>query len=262
MAVEPLRAGRLTLSSEVAGTETDLTETRSGGNVQRRENYLYVGIDLHKRTHTAVLINCWNEKLDTIEIENKPSEFKKLADKVNRKANQLGLTPIYGLENTYGYGRPLAVWLIEKGYIVRDINPALAFDQRKSAPMISKNDEYDAHAVATVLINQLHTLPDAEPQDNHWTLSQLVNRRDLIIKDGTRFKNGLHEQITLAYPSYHKFFSEIDGKCALYFWKNYPSPVHLQGKMPEELTAELREISKIFRQSKAEFILECITALT
>lgn len=162
------------------------------------------------------------------------------------------------MENAYGYGRSLAVWLIEKGYVVKDINPALAFDQRKSAPMLSKNDEYDAHAVATVLINKLHTLPDAKPQDNHWTLSQLVNRRDLIIKDGTRFKNGLHEQIALAYPSYHKFFSEIDGKCALYFWKNYPSPVYLQGKMPEELTEELREISKIFRQSKAEFILECV----
>lgn len=228
--------------------------------MQRRENYLYVGVDLHKKTHTAVLINCWNEKLDVIEIENKPSEFKKLADKVNRKANQLSLSPIYGLENAYGYGRLLAVWLIEKGYVVKDINPALAFDQRKSAPMLSKNDEYDAHAVATVLINQLHKLPDAKPRDNHWTLSQLVNRRDLMIKDGTRFKNGLHEQIALAYPSYHKFFSEIDGKCALYFWKNFPSPIHLQGKTAEQLTEELREISKIFRLSKAEFILECVRA--
>ncbi|MDL2302459.1 IS110 family transposase [Lachnospiraceae bacterium OttesenSCG-928-D06] len=217
-----------------------------------------MGVDLHKRSHTAVLINCWNEKLDVIKNENKPSEFKKLADKVNRKANQLNLSPIYGLENAYGYGRPLAVWLLEKGYVEKDINPALAFDQRKSAPMLSKNDEYDAHAVATVLINQLHTLSDAKPQDNHWTLSQLVNRRDLIIKDGTRFKNGLHEQVSLAYPSYHKFFSEIDGKCALYFWKNYPSPAHLQGKTTEELTGEMREISKIFRLSKAEFILECI----
>ena len=248
----------LTLSSEVAGTEADLVETRSGGQVQRRENYLYVGIDLHKRSHTAVLINCWNEKLDVIEIENKPSEFKKLAEKVNKKANQLALNPIYGLENAYGYGRSLAVWLLEKGYEVKDINPALAYDQRKSAPMLSKNDEYDAHAVATVLINQLHTLPDAKPTDNHWTLCQLVNRRDLLIKDGTRFKNGLHEQVSLAYPSYHKFFSEIDGKCALYFWRNYPSPLNLQGKTAEELTKELREISKIFKLSKAEFILECI----
>lgn len=163
--------------------------------MQRRENYLYVEVDLYKKTHTAVLINCWNEKLDTIEIENKPSEFKKLAEKVNRKANQLGLKPIYGLENAYGYGRALAVWLLENGCIVKDINPALAFDQRKSAPMLSKNDEYDAYAVGTVLINQLHKLPDAKPKDNHWTLSQLVNRRDLMIKDGTRFKNGLHEQV-------------------------------------------------------------------
>ena len=238
--------------------EADLVETRSGGNVQRREKYLYVGIDLHKRSHTAVLINCWNEKLDVIEIENKPSEFKKLAEKVNKKANQLELNPIYGFENAYGYGRSLAVWLLEKGCKVKDINPALVYDQRKSAPMLSKNDEYDAHAVATVLINQLHTLSDAKPTDNHWTLCQLVNRRDLLIKDGTRFKNGLHEQVSLAYPSYHKFFSEIDGKCALYFWKTYPSPAHLQGKSAEELTEELREISKIIKRSKAEFILECV----
>ena len=251
-----MRAFKPTLSSEVAGMETDLVETRSGGRVQRRENYLYVGVDLHKKTHTAVLTNCWNEKLDVIEIENKPSEFNKLAEKVNKKANRLGLQPIYGLENAYGYGRALAVWLLEKGCMVKDINPALAFDQRKSAPMFSKNDEYDAHAVATVLINKLHKLPDAKPTDN--PLCQLVNRKDLIIKDGTRFKNGLHEQVSLAYPSYHKFFSEIDGKCALYFWKNYPSPDHLQEKSAEELTEELREISKIFRLSKAEFMLECV----
>ena len=62
---------------------------------------------------------------------------------------------------------------------------------------------------------------DAKPKDNHWTLSQLVNRRDLLVEDGIRFKNGLHEQVALAYPSYSKFFSQIGGKGALYFWKTY-----------------------------------------
>ncbi|SHL82688.1 Transposase [Anaerocolumna jejuensis DSM 15929] len=94
---------------------------------------------------------------------------------MNRKSSILGLEPIYGLENAYGYGRSLAVWLIENGYIVKDINPALAYDQRKSAPMYRKNDEHDAYCVATVMINQLHTLPDAKPKDNEWTLAQLVN---------------------------------------------------------------------------------------
>ena len=99
--------------------------------MQRRENYLYIGMDLHKDTHTAVLVNCWNEKLDVIVIENKPSEFNKLAKRVNKKATALGLSPIYGLENAYGHGRSLAVWLIEKGYTVKDVNPSLAYDQRK-----------------------------------------------------------------------------------------------------------------------------------
>ena len=217
-----------------------------------------MGIDLHKETHTAVMVNCWNEKLEVVVIENKPSEFKKLAEKVNRKSRSLGLNPIYGLENAYGYGRSLAVWLIEKDYTVKDINPALAYDQRKSAPMFRKNDEWDAYCVATVLINQLHTLPDAKPKDNEWTLSQLVNQREMLVKDGIRFKNGLHEQISMAYPSYSKFFSEIDGKCAMYFWRAYPSPVHLEGKTAEELTAEFKEIARITKKDKAELILDCV----
>jgi len=82
----------------------------SEGELQKRENLLYVGLDLHKQTHTAVLVNCWNEKLAVIVIENKPSAFKKLTDKVNKKANQSGLHPIYGLENACGYGRSLVLF--------------------------------------------------------------------------------------------------------------------------------------------------------
>ncbi len=227
-------------------------------DMQRRENYLYVGMDLHKDTHTAVMVNCWNEKLDVIVIENKPSEFNKLAKRVNRMAVKLGLSPIYGLENAYGYGRSLAVWLIEKGYIVKDVNPSLAYDQRKSAPMMKKNDEHDAYCVATVLINQLHTLPDAKPEDNHWTLSQLVNRRDTLVKDGIRLKNGLHEQVSAAYPSYHRFFCDIDRKTALYFWKHYPSPIYLRNKPVDELFEEFKAIASNTTKSKIELIFECV----
>lgn len=121
-----------------------------------------------------------------------------------KRVLQLGLRQIYGLENAYGYGRALAVWLIEKGYVVKDINPTLAYDQRKSAPTFQKNDKYDAYAIATVLINQLNTLPDAKPEDNDWTLSQLVSRRDILVKNGIRSKNGLHHSF-----SYRTFFSKI-----------------------------------------------------
>jgi len=42
---------------------------------QKRESYLYVGMDLHKKTHTAVLVNCWNEKLETLVIEEQQRQF-------------------------------------------------------------------------------------------------------------------------------------------------------------------------------------------
>jgi len=223
-----------------------------------RENYLYIGMDLHKDTHTAVLVNCWNEKLETIVIENKPSEFVKLAKKVNKKAIALNLSPIYGLENAYGYGRSLTVWLIENGYAVKDVNPALAYDQRKSFPTYLKNDEYDALCVATVLINQLHKLPNAKSEDNYWTLAQLVNRRDALVNNGIILKNGLHEQVSKAYPSYRKFFCEIDRKTALYFWKTYPSPKYLKGKTAEELYAEFKTIAANVYLHKSQFILDCV----
>ena len=159
-------------------------------------------MDLHKETHTAVLVDCWNEKIRTIEIANKPGEFEKLTKAVNKTAATVGLQPIYGLENAYGHGRALAVWLIEKGCVVKDVNPALAYEQRKSAPTMKKNDAYDAYSVATVLISHLHDLPDAKPEDNHWTLSQLVAHREKLVNDGVRIKNELHLCIAEAYPSY------------------------------------------------------------
>ena len=76
-----------------------------------KENYIYVGIDLHKETHTAVMIDCYNQKLGEITFPNRPADFPKLVTKV-KKCNTDGKEVVYGLENAYGYGRALAVWLI------------------------------------------------------------------------------------------------------------------------------------------------------
>jgi len=58
--------------------------------------------------------------------------------------------------------------------------------------------------------------------------------------------------------SYRKFFCEVDWKTAVYFWKTYPSPGHLENKSAEELAAELKAIASNFSKSKAVLILDCI----
>lgn len=157
-----------------------------------KTKYIYVGLDLHKEQHTAVIMDCFNEKLGEITFENKPSEFKKLITKCKKHCtDSKGI--VFALENSYGYGRGLAAWLIERDYIVKDVNPALSYAYRKSVPQYKKNDSYDAQCVARVAINELNKLPDAMPEDMYWTLSQLVNRRANLKTHHIRLKNQLHE---------------------------------------------------------------------
>jgi transposase len=207
-----------------------------------KQKHIYVGIDLHKKTHTAVIVNCWNEKLGELCFENKPAAFDGLLDYV-KQFKKRGMTPVYGLEDAGGYGRSLAVYLVENKQTVKEVNSALSYAERKSYPTTQKSDSWDAECVAKILLNKLDNLPDANPQDIYWTVGQLVARRYAMVKTGIALKNQLHQQLSYHYPSYQKFFSDIDGKCALAFWEQYPSPHKLEGVTVEQLAVFLQKAS-------------------
>lgn len=58
-----------------------------------------------------------------------------------------------------------------------------------------------------------------------------------------------------------KFFSVIDGKTALYFWNQYPSPEYLGNKTAKELAEELLPIShNVYSIKRTESILSLIKA--
>ena len=225
-----------------------------------KTKYIYVGLDLHKEQHTAVIMDCFNEKLGELTFQNKPSEFSKLLVKAKRFCID-GKGIVFALENSYGCVRTLAAWLIEQEYIVKDVNPALSYAYRKSVPQYKKNDSYDAKCVARVAINELNKLPDAMPEDMYWALSQLVNRRANLKTHHIRLKNQLHEQVCVAYPSYKQFFQDIGRPTALYFWEHYPSPRLLRGKTVEELAEELIPVShNQFSTRKCQKILDAVKA--
>lgn len=224
----------------------------------RKERYIYVGVDLHKRTHTAVVINCWNEKLEVIHFENKPSAFPAVVCKINKYV-QDGMTVVYGLEDIGGYGRSLAVYLVEHHYLVKEVNSALSNWKRKSYAMTEKHDSWDAENVAKLLLDELDRLPTAHPQDYYWILKQMVMRRYSLRDTLVMLKNQLHTQLSYNYPSYNKFFSEVDGRTALAFWHEYPSPYLLDQVTLDELTLFLREHSNnVCSTKKATLILNNI----
>lgn len=202
--------------------------------MHEKEQYLYVGIDIHKEIHVAVILNCWNDKLGEITFDNKPSAFPKFVQKIKEYCKE-GITPVFGLEDVGGNGRALAVFLTEAKEMTKEVNPAYSSSERRNNPMIQKNDSWDARCIAKVLIDKLKNLPDTKPDDLYWTLKQLVGRRNTMVKELATTKIQLHNQLAFHYPSYKKFFSEVDGKTALAFWNKYPSQQHLNNISLQEL---------------------------
>ncbi|GED33262.1 hypothetical protein BCE02nite_44030 [Brevibacillus centrosporus] len=163
--------------------------------------YLYIGVDLHKNHHTAVIINCFQEKKGEIQFRNKPSAFPEFLKSVKKIAKKENLTPVFGLEDVGGYGRGLAIFLIENKYEVKSVNPALTVSMRRSSPNNKKTDAWDAECVARILVSDLDTLPTANPNDLYYAISQLVTRRANIVSVVTGIKLQLHQLLGYHYPS-------------------------------------------------------------
>jgi transposase len=221
--------------------------------------HVYVGVDLHKENHVAVILNCWNEKLGEIQFENKPSAFSSFMEKVKPFLAEEGLTAAYGLEDIGGYGRELAMYLVQEHQIVKSVNPSKASEKRDSNPNPKKNDSWDAQCVAKVLLDELFTLPNANPQDIYFSIKHFVNRRDGLARDLTRIKKQLHNELSHHYPSYKKFFTDIFGMTALEFWHKYPAPHHLKTEDAAGLSEFLRKYSNNgLSTKKAEEILALV----
>jgi len=226
--------------------------------IHPKMKHVYVGVDSHKETHTAVVLNCFFEKLGELTFNNAPSEFEGAIKELGKFKLQ-GTDLAFGLEDVTAYGRSLTVFLTGKKLVVKHTNAALVAAERKSLNVVEKTDSVDAECAGRVLLNRFDKLPDADPQDKYWVMQNLVVRRRSIVKMNMNLKNHLHSFITGHYPSYHKFFENIDCKTALVFYEKYPSPSNLQGTTVEELAQLLEENSnKRLRIEKARQILDCV----
>lgn len=97
----------------------------------KKLNYVYAGVDCHKKSHTLTVINCFMEKLGVITAGNQEKEFAKLLAFVGQFETE-GLTAIWGLEDINGLGRRLAQYLVAQQKDVRFVNSTLSAQEAKS----------------------------------------------------------------------------------------------------------------------------------
>jgi len=211
---------------------------------QEKQRALFVGIDVHKDTHTAVGVSPFGEKLFEITVGNYQKDFDALIHCIEE--NRGILSPYLGLEDCHGYGERLSAYLSER-YPVSHVPPILVDRGRQRTTHPEKSDSLDALGVAKVMMQSIDTLPaysisesTAEAKD----LKELSKDRAFLVEECTRLKNQLHEILHRIYNSeYRTYFKNPFSPKALQYWMRVRP--QCDGHMLNMLRRKARRIQQI-----------------
>lgn len=210
--------------------------SRSGTTVANRrlDHYLFIGMDIHKDSHTASFTNCFGHEQLVMEIENQKDDFGKLLQEVKQISRKKNLTPLFGLEDSFGNGLRIANFLKQNGYEVKMVSPVEVDRKRKYKTHPEKSDSLDALGIAKVLIEKIDSLPNysiAKEDKLGKQLRELANDRDYLVKEQTRIKNQAHVLLHRSYGSEYKKmsgFRNIFCVKAMRYWLKHPTPAKKQ----------------------------------
>ena len=147
-----------------------------------------IGVDPHKRTHTASIVEKGSDKvLATLQIDASLAGYRRLLKWASGFEQRR-----WAVENARGLGRHLAQWLVAREEVVDDVpSTATARVRELSRGGRRKNDVIDAAAAASVAALR----GDANPvvaDDLTTVLALLDERRDNMVTQRTRLINQLH----------------------------------------------------------------------
>jgi len=187
-----------------------------------RSQTLFVGVDVHKDTHTAVGLSSFGEKVFEMTIGNETEDFISLVEKTKVEAEKSGLIPSFGLEDVHSWGERLSSFLVEEGLPVRAVAPILVDHRRSKMTHPEKSDSLDASGVAEVMIQKIDSLPlykVTEEAQKAKQIRELSLEREWLVKERSRLKNQLHILLHRIHNTgYRAKFKDPFSKKALLYW--------------------------------------------
>lgn len=162
-----------------------------------------VGADVHKRSHTFVVVDAVGKKLGekTVKADGKGHDqairwvHTAFADQIAADLAAGGVGLRWGIEDCRHLSARLEIDLLDAGQAVVRVPAKLMAVQRRTARTRGKSDPIDALAVAWVVLRE-SDLPVATHDEASRELKMLVDRRDDLVKERTaamnRFRWHLH----------------------------------------------------------------------
>jgi transposase len=155
-----------------------------------------IGIDTHKETLAACLVDELGAALDERTFDNDPSGHRALLD-------WAAMSPAarIGVEGSSSFGAPAARFLVGAGRQVREVPPHLSRRERTRTRRPGKSDPTDALAIARVTARE-RDLPPVRLADASHEIQLLVEARDDVVTEATRVRNRLHADLRVLVPGY------------------------------------------------------------
>jgi len=216
---------------------------------------LYIGIDIHKRTHEVMILDPVGKPLvKSFKMGNTHDDLTLLLERIG-KVNPEGGSLRFGMEATGHYWLALYSHLRAANQEVVILNPLRTHAYRARSVRPAKNDRIDARCIAEII--------RSDPQSDYSLaneallgLRQLTRLRvDLVdlVSDQKRRLLTLLDQI---FPEYETFFGETYCKSSLALLQTYPTPADLVAAGVDALTSLLEQHShNYYGREKAEAIL-------
>ena len=226
---------------------------------KEKQTTLFIGVDVHKDTHTAVALSPFGEQLCEMTITNRRGDFKELVRKMEKVGKQSGLSPRFGLEDCTNYGIHLAEYLTDAGYTVTQVSPVLVDNQRRNATHPEKSDSLDARGVAKVLTDKsadtlpIYTITETSKKARY--LREVGVERNGLVQEKTRVKNQLHRLLHRLWSDYTEQFSDPFSQKALRYWLRSHPPgdeytvAHMKRKVRrlQSLNKEIAELETVLQ---------------
>ena len=182
-----------------------------------------IGIDIAKYKHSMAVIGEGGEKiLESFEFANTTDGFRQMLNTLALKGVRSNNSEVC-IESTGHYGQVLAAQLQIHGFEVREVNPILTHNFRKSMSVRKvKNDNVDASVLAQWLLNGNPTNAKLTKLDFK-ELKTLARSRTFLSHIIGDCKRKILAILDVGFPEYDAFFSDTFGRASLAVLKRWPS---------------------------------------
>lgn len=202
-----------------------------------------IGIDPHKRTHTAVALDDHDRPLDQLRLVAGPRQVHRLLGWADRWPDRT-----WAVENANGLGWLLARQLVDAGETVLDVPAPLAAQVRRLSGSRHKSDQHDAHSTA-VAGRRASALRPVDTDPTPVLLGLLVERRWHVVSARQKTLVRIHEQLVKLRPGGHQGVLSAD-KVARELRRIRPTGqvAALRRQVVKDLLAELRVLDRKRKQ--------------